>query len=154
SVSSIQMDPNAAVRLAVGIAPHLGDRAGHVRRTAEATDPFLALPRPAELGGHSVQSPERVGVEEGLAVQANPREESVVENKLDHVSVSGIAGDLQHPPVPQQVADRGTSLVVGRAVRKLVVAAVGLMCAANLLLLAGTVRRCAVVECPACSRDG
>src|SRR5262249_45991630 len=135
--AAVEVDPDTAVRATVGVTGRLGNGAGEVRRAAVTTDPLLPQARPAERSRHGVELAEGVGVEEPFAVPADPGEHRGGEGQFQDVGVPGLAGDLEHPPVPQDVSDRGTGLVVRRAAGQLVIAAVSLMHAGDLLLVPG-----------------
>ena len=68
-----------------------------------------------------------IGVEISMTIEAHPAEDAVVQAAFDDIHVTRCAGDQEHPPVPQDVADVGTGLVVCREARQLIIASIGLM---------------------------
>ncbi len=102
---------------------------------------------------HPVELPQRVGVEEPAAVEADPGEGPVVEDELHDVGEPGLARGLEHAAIPERVADAGAGLVVRRAVGELVVAAVGLVDPGDRLLVLRAVGRGAVEQGPAGAGD-
>jgi hypothetical protein len=63
---------------------------------------------------------ERVGIEEGVSLERNAGDQSVVERALHHVDVLAIAMEQELAMIPVVHSNRGAGLVVGGHVRKVV----------------------------------